>query len=65
MSTLLELDWEKSDNFFLASERLSSGIYQWTIRVENQDGNVFLGLGERRITFGLDATVVVGEIRTR
>ena len=44
-SSVFEYESEKDETVkFLSSERLSSGIYQWTIVVENLTENMFLGV---------------------
>jgi hypothetical protein len=46
-STVFQFESEKETVEILASERLSSGIYEWTIIVENLTENMFLGGGGR------------------
>jgi hypothetical protein len=41
---VFQYESEKETVEFLASERLSSGIYQWTIVIENLTENMFVGV---------------------
>lgn len=43
-SSVFQYESEKETVEFLASERLSSGIYEWTIVVENLTENMFVGV---------------------
>jgi hypothetical protein len=43
-SAVFQFESEKETVEFLSSERLSSGVYQWTIIVENLTENMFLGV---------------------